>query len=136
MLISDLDVIWLSPRWEPWMTYRVPAHPPMAEAALLAMADVLVSTDELDEDFDGHGSWERWPHGAAARFKGSSTLLDDRAPSARLVAARARAAPTCRLSRLEARRGPPEPASSARVHDAEAPLSTSSQGWGGGCAPT
>ena len=63
MLISDLDVIWLSPRWEPWMTYRVPAHPPMAEAALLAMADVLVSTDELDEAFDAHGLWERWPFG-------------------------------------------------------------------------
>ena len=63
VLISDLDVVWLSSQWEPWMTYRVPSRPPLPEAALMAMADVLVSTDELDEAFDGHGRWERWPFG-------------------------------------------------------------------------
>ena len=46
------------------MTYRgAPSRPPLPEAALLAMADVLVSTDELDEAFDGLGRWERWPFG-------------------------------------------------------------------------
>ena len=46
------------------MTYRHEAsHPPYREAALMAMADVLVSTDELDEAYDGFGSWERWPFG-------------------------------------------------------------------------
>ena len=63
VLISDLDVVWLSSQWEPWMSYRAPARPPLPEAALLAMADVLVSTDELDEAFDGHGRWESWPFG-------------------------------------------------------------------------
>ena len=29
----------------------------------MAMADVLVSTDDLDEAYDGFGSWERWPFG-------------------------------------------------------------------------
>ena len=28
-----------------------------------AMADVLVSTDELDELYDAHMTWERWPWG-------------------------------------------------------------------------
>jgi hypothetical protein len=64
VLISDLDIVWLSPRWEPWMTYRhMASHPPHREAALMAMADVLVSTDELDEQYDAFGSWERWPFG-------------------------------------------------------------------------
>ena len=64
VLISDLDIVWLKPRWEPWMTYRHEAtHPPYREAALMAMADVLVSTDELDEAYDGVGTWERWPFG-------------------------------------------------------------------------
>ena len=64
VLISDLDIVWLSPRWEPWMTYRHEAtYPPYREAALMAMADVLVSTDELDEAYDGFGSWERYPFG-------------------------------------------------------------------------
>ena len=63
VLISDLDVVWLGGEWEQWMTYRVPTRPPLPEAALLAMADVLVSTDELDEAFDAHGRWERWPRG-------------------------------------------------------------------------
>ena len=58
VLISDLDIVWLNPRWEPWMTYRhEDTHPPYREAALIAMSDVLVSTDELDEAFDGYGSW-------------------------------------------------------------------------------
>ena len=62
VLISDLDVVWLSTGWERWMTYRQ-ASAPLAEAAMQAMADVLVSTDELDEEFDAHGRWERWPFG-------------------------------------------------------------------------
>lgn len=40
VLISDLDVVWLSAGWERWMTYRVPHSPPLREAELLAMADV------------------------------------------------------------------------------------------------
>jgi len=63
VLISDLDIVWLSPRWEQWMTYRYAAQPPLPEAALLAMSDVLVTTDELDEKFDQHGTWDRWPFG-------------------------------------------------------------------------
>lgn len=45
------------------MTYRNTARPPLPEAAMQAMADVLVSTDELDEEYDAHGRYERWPHG-------------------------------------------------------------------------
>ena len=63
VLISDLDVVWLAPHYERWMTYRYPERPPLPEAALLAMADVLVSTDELDEAYDAHGLYERWPFG-------------------------------------------------------------------------
>ncbi|KAL1519824.1 hypothetical protein AB1Y20_023330 [Prymnesium parvum] len=65
ILISDLDVVWIRPEWERWMSYRGEKHgrPPLPEAALQAMADVLVSTDELDEEYDAHGLWERWPHG-------------------------------------------------------------------------
>ena len=45
-------------------TYRgEPARPPLAEAGLLALADVLVSTDELDAEYDALGTWERWPNG-------------------------------------------------------------------------
>ena len=51
VLISDLDIVWLSPHWERWMTYKQPGTP-VAEAALMAMADVLVSTDELNEEED------------------------------------------------------------------------------------
>jgi len=40
VLISDLDVVWLSAGWERWMTYRVPHSPPLREAELIAMADV------------------------------------------------------------------------------------------------
>ena len=47
VLISDLDVVWLRGGWERWMSHRQPGRPPLREAALLAMADVLVSTDEL-----------------------------------------------------------------------------------------
>ena len=63
VLISDLDVVWLRGGWERWMSHRQPGRPPLREAALLAMADVLVSTDELDEEYDAHGRWERWPFG-------------------------------------------------------------------------
>ena len=64
VLISDLDVVWLGSAWERWMSYRgEPARPPLAEAGLLALADVLVSTDELDAEYDALGTWERWPNG-------------------------------------------------------------------------
>jgi hypothetical protein len=63
VLISDLDVVWLGNGWERWMTYRNALRPPLPEASLQAMADVLVSTDELDEEYDAHGRWERWPFG-------------------------------------------------------------------------
>lgn len=32
VLISDLDVVWLSNGWERWMTYRNPDRPPLPEA--------------------------------------------------------------------------------------------------------
>ena len=63
VLISDLDVVWLAPQWQRWMTYKHAETPPLPEASLQAMSDVLVSTDELDEAYDGHGAWERWPFG-------------------------------------------------------------------------
>ena len=63
VLISDLDVVWLRGGWERWMTYRNPRLPPLPEARLMAMADVLVSTDELDTEYDAHGTWNRWPFG-------------------------------------------------------------------------
>ena len=63
VLISDLDVVWLNDGWERWMTYRNAARPPLPEAEMQAMADVLVSTDELDELYDAHMTWERWPWG-------------------------------------------------------------------------
>ena len=47
VLISDLDVVWLSGGWERWMSYRVEGSSPLPEAAMLAMGDVLVSTDEV-----------------------------------------------------------------------------------------
>ena len=63
VLISDLDVVWINDGWERWMTYRNAARPPLPEAEMQAMADVLVSTDELDELYDAHMTWERWPWG-------------------------------------------------------------------------
>ena len=63
VLISDLDVVWLGNDWERWMSHRNLHRPPLPEASLQAMADVLVSTDELDEEYDAHGRWERWPFG-------------------------------------------------------------------------
>ena len=35
VLISDLDVVWLSTGWERWMSYRVPGSTPLPEAAML-----------------------------------------------------------------------------------------------------
>jgi len=45
------------------MSWKNPMRPPLPQAGLLAMADVLVSTDELDESYDAHGRYERWPFG-------------------------------------------------------------------------
>ena len=44
VLISDLDVVWLSGHWQRWMSWDDPRHPPLAEAALIARADILAST--------------------------------------------------------------------------------------------
>ena len=55
VLISDLDVVWLNGHWQRWMTWADPAHPPVPEAALIAAADVLVTTDELDSKRDASG---------------------------------------------------------------------------------
>ena len=58
VLISDLDVVWLNGHWQRWMTWAHAAAPPVQEASLIALADVLVTTDELG----GHA-----PHPAAPR---------------------------------------------------------------------
>jgi len=81
VLISDLDVVWLnghwcasrlqsrpnischlglisppiSPRRQRWMTHSDPTHPAVPEAALIAAADVLVTTDGLDVRQDARG---------------------------------------------------------------------------------
>ena len=52
VLISDLDVVWLNGHWARWMSWAQPSSPPLPEAALIALADVLVTTDELDADRD------------------------------------------------------------------------------------
>ena len=49
VLFSDLDVVWLSAGWESW---AVPAAARLPEARLTALADVLLSTDELDVHAD------------------------------------------------------------------------------------
>ena len=45
VLISDLDVVWLNGHWQRWMTWTDPQHPPVREASLIALADVLVTTE-------------------------------------------------------------------------------------------
>ena len=55
VLISDLDVVWLNGHWRRWMSWADPAHPPVPQAAALALADVLVTTDELDTTHDDSG---------------------------------------------------------------------------------
>ena len=55
VLISDLDVVWLNNHWQRWMTHADPAHPAVPEAALIAAADVLVTTDGLDVAADARG---------------------------------------------------------------------------------
>ena len=55
VLISDLDVVWLNGRWQRWMTWADAANPPVPQAALIAAADVLVTTDELDSQRDATG---------------------------------------------------------------------------------
>jgi len=57
VLISDLDVVWLNGRRWRWMSYSDPAEPPLAEASLAAMADVLVSMDEIITARDGAGAF-------------------------------------------------------------------------------
>ena len=42
VLISDLDVVWLSAQWEAWMTYRVPSQPPLPEVRVRVRAGVRV----------------------------------------------------------------------------------------------
>ena len=55
VLISDLDVVWLNGHWQRWMTWADPLHPPVPQAALIALADVLVTTDELSAKRDAQG---------------------------------------------------------------------------------
>ncbi|KOO32476.1 glycosyltransferase family 77 protein [Chrysochromulina tobinii] len=55
VLISDLDVVWLNGHWQRWMTHSDPTHPAVPEAALIAAADVLVTTDGLDVRQDARG---------------------------------------------------------------------------------
>ena len=55
VLISDLDVVWLNGHWQRWMTWADKANPPVPQAAALAAADVLVTTDELDARHDETG---------------------------------------------------------------------------------
>ena len=55
VLISDLDVVWLNDHLQRWMTWADASHPPVAEAALIAFADVLVTTDELSAERDAKG---------------------------------------------------------------------------------
>ena len=52
VLMSDADVIWLDGGWRAWMMPPGRSERPIAEAALLHYADVLVSTDELDTEMD------------------------------------------------------------------------------------
>merc|ERR1712167_517880 len=46
VLLSDADVIWVDGAWRRWMLPT--AADLLPEATLLSMADVLISTDELD----------------------------------------------------------------------------------------
>jgi len=55
VLISDLDVVWLNGHWQRWMTWSHAAAQPVQEASLIALADVLVTTDELDPAADAKG---------------------------------------------------------------------------------
>tara|TARA_B100000524_G_scaffold344764_1_gene242466 strand:+ start:205 stop:2913 length:2709 start_codon:yes stop_codon:yes gene_type:complete len=71
VLISDLDVVWINGHWQRWMSWdgaaaahAAAAHaagapaavsPPVQEASLIALADILVTTDELDTDKDSKG---------------------------------------------------------------------------------
>jgi len=61
VLISDLDVVWLNGHWQRWMAYpqqqqqQPQPDAPCAEARLIALADVLVSTDEIDPAADARG---------------------------------------------------------------------------------
>ena len=55
VLISDLDVVWLNGHWQRWMTWTDPVHPPLPEAQVIALADVLVTTDELSAQRDAQG---------------------------------------------------------------------------------
>ena len=53
VLISDLDVVWLNGQWQRWMSWDFAA--PLPEASLIALADILVTTDELDAARDVKG---------------------------------------------------------------------------------
>lgn len=55
VLYSDVDVVWLEPGWREWMVasdVREAGATTLPEARLLVLADVLVSTDELDASTD------------------------------------------------------------------------------------
>ena len=111
ILLSDADVVWLRSGWQRWMEYAARGPGPLPEAVLLATADVLVSTDELDADIDalpvgdGHDAGDTgWlGHGMRGElntgvlfFRGGAAgaLAFARAWRRRLVHARARSMPT------------------------------------------
>jgi len=56
VLISDLDVVWLNGHWQRWMTWADQTQPPVPEATEIALADILVTTDELNYKHDEQGS--------------------------------------------------------------------------------
>jgi hypothetical protein len=45
-MVSDVDVVWLRPPW-PLVRYSTEGPPVEAEAALLALADVILSVDQV-----------------------------------------------------------------------------------------
>ena len=58
--------VWLNDGWKRWMTWRAPEQPPVPEAALIAFADVLVTTDELNMERDARGARCAMPRSARA----------------------------------------------------------------------
>ena len=75
MLISDLDVVWLNGHWQRWMSWADPQQPPLAEAALIARADILVSTDELSISNDLRGARPHELNTGVLRFRGTKGSL-------------------------------------------------------------
>ena len=75
VLISDLDVVWLNGHWQRWMSWDDPQQPPLAEAAVIARADILVSTDELSISNDLRGARPHELNTGVLRFRGTQGSL-------------------------------------------------------------